>query len=176
MPVIDLCLLKGCHINWNIIWLRNQILSVRGQSCPPDSTDGQDSLCLSSILSDENNFAETSPRRISTLLLVAPVWQSQVWYPGLLELSITRPIWLLKRENLLANPSGVQHPLLVNKPLNLVAWKLSGKNSLIQESQTQLPCLSWTQECQAQTLVTIHPRSSGPAGVLQDRSIHYDAI
>ena len=50
------------------------------------------------------------------LLLVTPTWQSQIWYPLLLEMSIVRPL-LLPRNTSLINAQGEVHPLIANRTL-----------------------------------------------------------
>ena len=68
------------------------------------------------------------PRRI---LLVAPVWPSQSWYPTLLEMSVDRPILLPRWPNLLELRHNHQlHPL--RGKLQLAAWILSGESSQIE--------------------------------------------
>ena len=45
------------------------------------------------------------------ILLVTPPWQSQIWYPFLLEMSTVR-LLLLPRNTSLKNPQGEVHPLI----------------------------------------------------------------
>ena len=62
----------------------------------------------------------------AVVLLIAPVWPTQSWYPLLLQLSTGQPILLPRLDNLLSLPDNPgQHPL--RHKLNLVAWTLSGK-------------------------------------------------
>ena len=74
------------------------------------------------------------------MLLVTPTWQSQLWYPLLLEMSIVRPL-LLPRNASLKNPQGKIHPLIANRTLRLAVWTISGKDYLRREFQKQLPNL-----------------------------------
>ncbi len=61
----------------------------------------------------------------ATVLLIAPTWTTQIWYPMLLELTITNPILLPQWENVLFQPhSGQPHPL--SRSLHLAAWLLCG--------------------------------------------------
>ena len=55
----------------------------------------------------------------ATLLVVAPVWQGQPWFPKLLQLSIRNPILLPFQKDMLKNPRGESHPLLLNSSLRL---------------------------------------------------------
>jgi len=59
------------------------------------------------------------------LILIAPLWQRQVWFPALMELLYDLPIRLPDREDLLRQPKNrVLHPGV--KSLHLVAWPISG--------------------------------------------------
>ena len=51
-------------------------------------------------------------------------WQTQLWHPNLLVMSFSQ-LFLLQR--VLKNPNGEDHPLVINKSLALVAWKVTGK-------------------------------------------------
>ena len=66
----------------------------------------------------------------SDLILVAPVWVTQPWYPLLLELAVGVPILLPKHVEVLENPEGEVHPLLENQTLQLSAWAISGQKNL----------------------------------------------
>ena len=62
----------------------------------------------------------------AVVLLIAPVWPTQSWYPLLLKLSTVQPILLPRLDNLLSLPHNPeQHPL--RHKLDLAAWTLSGK-------------------------------------------------
>lgn len=60
------------------------------------------------------------------LILVCPAWQTQVWFPQLLQLAVADPILLPQSLDLLTSPTGAYHPLLEEDKLHLTAWKLSG--------------------------------------------------
>ena len=69
------------------------------------------------------------------VLLIAPVWTTQSWFPLLLQLLIDRPMLLPKTDYLLVLPqSDALHPLKDN--LILAAWMLSG-NTLLTEDFLQ---------------------------------------
>ena len=72
------------------------------------------------------------------MLLVTPTWQSQIWYPPLLEMSIVRPLLIPRNTNLI-NLQGEVHHLIANTTLGLVVWIMSGKDYLSREFQKQLP-------------------------------------
>ena len=62
--------------------------------------------------------------QVHTMILVAPVWQTQPWYPRLLQLLITNSIIIPHMPNLLLNAQKEVHQLAANKTLRLAAWKV----------------------------------------------------
>lgn len=59
------------------------------------------------------------------LLLITPNWPTQPWWPALLSLSVSHPVLITPRENLLTlPPTNTNHPMGVK--LQLVAWEVSG--------------------------------------------------
>ena len=60
------------------------------------------------------------------LLLVAPVWGQQPWYPILLQMLTDQPVLIPMSQDLLKAPDGSLHPLCVNSRLVLTAWPVSG--------------------------------------------------
>lgn len=61
-----------------------------------------------------------------SLLLIAPIWPAQVWYPLLLSMLNNDPVTLPFSPDLLPNPQQEQHPLILNHHLALAAWPISG--------------------------------------------------
>ena len=110
------------------------------------------------------------------MLLIAPLWVAQPWYPQLLAMTTKPPILLPQQLNLLTNPGGMTHPLLQNATLKLTAWHISGNNYKIEEYQNQLPTLSSMQERQAQEAITTKIGKSFLAGVVNNRLIHFSAL
>ena len=78
----------------------------------------------------------------ATLVLITPLWQAQPWFPTLPQLSISAPTLLPQSSDLLSDPEGHPHSLIMKNRLPLVAWKVSGRNSPIREFQSKLPLLS----------------------------------
>ena len=110
------------------------------------------------------------------LVLITPVWPTQAWYPVLLGMLVDPPILLPQFPNLLSNPRGELHPLLVNKTLILAAWLVSNDQSRQREFQIGLPSLSLHLGDQAQIPFTIQPGISGIAGVVSGKSIHFSPL
>jgi len=78
-------------------------------------------------------------QKVTYLVLVAPVWTSQPWYPLLLDLCIDFPILLPARNDLLSQGPN-NHPL---DQLQLAGWLLSTQVSKRQEFLTKLEKSSW---------------------------------
>ena len=57
----------------------------------------------------------------STILLIAPVWESQPWYPTLLSMLVDFPTLLPIHKDLLTDTFGQHHPLMLVDQLQLAA-------------------------------------------------------
>lgn len=112
----------------------------------------------------------------ASLLLIAPVWRSQPWYPALLELLIDFPLVLPASPTLLTDPFRDPHPLMVTGQLQLAAWKLSGVDSLQREFQRRLHSCWLLDGVRAQTLHTRVLGSDGTAGVVGGKWIPFHAL
>ena len=112
----------------------------------------------------------------SELIMITPLWQSQSWYPLLLQTTTANPILLPKTQSLLRSPEDSPHPLLTKGNLKLVAWRLSGKRTH-QESYRQTLLPSWsTRGERAHNLLTQAPGHSGKAGVWREKLIPLDVL
>ena len=80
-------------------------------------------------------------KKALTMILVTPNWHAQPWYSQILDLCITEPLLLPQSQELLVDPKGQVHALVVNKTLKLMPWKISGKTWLRKEFETRLPIL-----------------------------------
>ena len=107
------------------------------------------------------------------MILVVPVWQSQSWYPRLLQLLIANLIIIHHMPNLLLNVQEGVHSLVANKTLRLATWKVSGNPLLVQGYQSRLPVLSPVLESQVLTQITTCPRENGLAGVPVQCSVNF---
>ena len=79
--------------------------------------------------------------KVDKILIVAPTWQSQTWYPILISMSIEKPISLPRYQHLHVNPQKQLHPFLLNETLRLEVWTVSGESYLQEAFQRQLPNL-----------------------------------
>ena len=112
----------------------------------------------------------------ATLIVVTHAWQTQAWFPKLLEMSIQNPILLPSYLGLLTNPKREVHSLLQNQPVRLVARKVSGKSYLWKKFQKGLPISSPKQEKWEQILIKNWPGESVIVGVVKDKLIPLDVI
>ena len=106
-----------------------------------------------------------------TMTLVTPTWQTQPWYPVILQMSIATPILLPHQTNLLVDPSDKPHPLLEANQLRLAVWKVSGIDTLQVEYRRTLPAYSYKHEGKGLKQLTMAPGKSGLAGVVADKLI-----
>ena len=66
------------------------------------------------------------------------IMKSQTWFPLLPEISVEPPILLLSDSNLLMDPHGNPHPMILQGHLQLVAWTVSGIPYKVEAFQTKL--------------------------------------
>ena len=105
------------------------------------------------------------------ILLITLAWQSQSWYPHLLQMSTNNPILITQVEGLLMGPNMEKYPLIEKGKLKLLAWKISGKSNLQKELQITMQTLSQVPEDKVQSLISNHPGESGITGVVGNKLI-----
>ena len=109
-------------------------------------------------------------------VMVAPVWQNQVWYPRLLELLSHEPILLPETQNILSNTEGGFHPLALQGHLPLAAWPISGKPSVQRDFQRELSRCSPSHGEDQRKLHTVPHGGHGIAGVRNGVCIHFQPL
>jgi hypothetical protein len=109
----------------------------------------------------------------ATLVLVAPLWTAQPWWPLLIELIVDYPIYLGNDPKLLQDVSnqGAIHPLFPS--LKLAVWTISGNITKQWEFQRQLSISSATASRAQPPKPTMSPGLSGVAGVRKGKVIPY---
>lgn len=112
----------------------------------------------------------------ATILLITPAWQTQAWYPSILQMSVQNPLSIPKTRNLLLDPDQKVHPLVKNQSLQLVAWNVSGKNWLQKGFQKTLSLSSQMPGEKVQTLITTRLGESLIAGVVNGMLIPFDVL
>ena len=103
--------------------------TCHGNECLQSQLAGPPRLHFLTICSVMEVPSENEKERELTVVLIAPHWQAQVWFPALLELVMEDPLQLPRLHNLLISPSGNSHPLTSQGELQLVIWKVSGDSS-----------------------------------------------
>jgi hypothetical protein len=120
-------------------------------------------------------LAKTGKER-AELLLIAPTWQAQPWFPRLLQMAVAKPILLPPHPKLLLSPKGEPHPLMGSSELRLAAWKISGNERQQEAFRAELPNCVYKQEGQGQYWLTMAPGKSGLAGVAQGKLIQFEPL
>lgn len=110
------------------------------------------------------------------IVIVTPTWQTQPWYPLLLQMSIDFPVLIPMGSRTLTSPQGEVHPLIVNDTLQLAGWKVSGDITLQKVFQSKLKNFSCTLGNQAQNLLTTVPGRNGIAGVWNGQLIPFQPL
>ena len=85
------------------------------------------------------------------IVIVTPAWQTQPYYPMLLNMSVSSPILLPPMPNLLLCPEGNTHPLMKTQTLKLVVWKVSGDKKEaagVSKQTSELLAAGWRQGTQ----------------------------
>ncbi|KZS13077.1 Uncharacterized protein APZ42_021816 [Daphnia magna] len=113
--------------------------------------------CLSKIRKDK-----------AELVLVAPVWQAQPWWPTIMELACQPPRIIRSSKELLRDPLGNPHPLLARGSLLLAAWMLSGVASKTKDFRTKWSSFLWEQTVKPHQLLTRAPGTVGSVEFLTD--------
>jgi hypothetical protein len=110
------------------------------------------------------------------IVLVAPVWQAQPWWPLLLSLLVQQPFLLPNNKDLLQDPAdpGRTHPMYPR--LHLGVFRISNDDTRQKAFLHTLPTYS------SQQLVVPHAKptnlvgSVGAAGVLHDKLIRFQQL
>ena len=103
------------------------------------------------------------------LILIAPIWSIQPWYPALLNLCVREPVLLPQGKEILINPKNIVHPMMVENLLTLAAWLVLGKHFCVKEFQKTLLTSSQIPDEKAHSLIMSQPGKNDPAGVLNEK-------
>ena len=101
------------------------------------------------------------------VILVAPVWKSQPWYPLLLSLLVDWPR-LLPKLDMVSESVPIMPQLAV--------WSISGKDSINKVFQARLQTSSSIHGGQKQTSPMTHYSGDGIAGVLNGVPMHFQDL
>ena len=111
-------------------------------------------------------------RQCARLVLVAPVWKSQVWYPVLLTLLVDHPCLLPARESTILQMHTIPLPIKGHE-VQLAVWPISGDPVKRENFLRKLLPLSWHHGDQNLSPTTTHSFTSGSAGVVNGIEIPF---
>ena len=111
--------------------------------------------------------------KVKQVLIIAPVWPAQHWYPLMLQMLADYPLLLPKKTDLLLNPHRQCHPLIQNGHLTLGAWLVSGIPCQVANFQKILSQSTMPHGENQQQNRMIQPGISGLAGANQGRLIPF---
>ena len=118
--------------------------------------------CLQKILIDK-----------ATVLLIAPVWKTQPWYPLLLQLSVKTPVLLPRQPELLRLRHNGQHHAMWNT-MQLPAWRLSGSPYQQEAFRSRCPTSFCYHGVGEPTPNSIQHGIDGTAGVFTNTLILFE--
>ena len=110
------------------------------------------------------------------IILVAPIWTAQSWWPLLLNLLIEQPVLLPSSRHLLRDPADPQriHPMFPR--LHLAVFHVSGDSTKQWEFQTLLRKFSFRHPANLQGKRINQLGDAGVAGVLRERLILFQHL
>ncbi len=124
-------------------------------------------VCLSPVCPNRSLFM-----KVDHLVLVAPVWPTQPWYPLLLQTSVDLPVLIPPSPQLLSKGE-LLHPLT---NLQLAGWRLSAKSIKHQNFQRKLQRFYWQPGDKILDQPMPPPGVSGLAGVVNEKLIHFQHL
>ena len=107
-------------------------------------------------------LAKVQREQVEIVLMIAPVWPTQPWYPSLLGLLIDYPRLIPQGENTLWGTPQSPVPAVVPQ---LAVWPISSRDIAQRAFQQELENCSWRHGGQNQPSRTILCSSNGLAGV-----------
>ena len=111
-----------------------------------------------------------------TLIVITPVWVTQPWYPILLGMSVHPPLLLPMYKEILTDPAGNYHPLVLNNSLKLSAWLVSGQEWRVKKFHQGLPTLSQNPDLWELDILTTQPGRNLVAGAVKGKSILFTVV
>ena len=106
------------------------------------------------------------------VVLIAPVWKTQVWYPTLLSLLVGYPYRLPVHREVVWQVHPVPPPF-EGDTIQLAAWPISGKAAERKNFLSKLQASSRHHGDPSRTQTTTHSFTSGRAGVIQGIEIPF---
>ena len=116
-------------------------------------------------------LAQVKMQEVS-LVLIAPVWKSQVWYPVLLSLVVDCPCLLPASRSTILQLHTVPPPVWGHE-VQLAVWPISGDPARRDSFLVKLQTSSWHHGDLSPRRATTHSFSSGSAGVVNGAEIPF---
>ena len=104
-----------------------------GDRCNDTKLEHRSSLSISPINMISRVLLKIKQQFVPLLILIAPVWSTQEWYPELLNLCVREPVLLPQGKKNLLSPKHIAHPFMVENSLTLASWLVSGKPFSVKE-------------------------------------------
>ena len=108
-----------------------------------------------------------------TMVVIAPVWKSQPWYPILLEMIVDFPVLIPHQENLILPTHSECLPEVIPQ---LAAWLISGNSIMMKKFQRKAQSCSLPHGDKKLANLTTHSFESGCAGVLNGILIQFQDL
>ena len=102
------------------------------------------------------------------LILVAPIWPSQPWYPRLLSLLVAHPLRIDPQGRVMAEDLDLVPPLAV--------WPISGNTTQVNDFQMRLQTSSYRHGAKKPPNRMTHCAGGGLAGVLHGKPIPFQDL
>ena len=112
-------------------------------------------------------------RQQAELVLVAPVWKAQGWYPELLEMLVRPPLLIPQRRDLVTATHPDSLPEVVPQ---LAVWAISGSATETARFRRELRSCSWRHGNRSHPGRMTHSLESGSAGVVNGTVIPFHAL
>ena len=107
--------------------------------------DGDEGLCQPSMEPDGRVLARTRQQQ-AELVLVAPVWKAQGWYPVLLEMLVKVPLLIPLKGNLITATHKDSLPEVCSSTSHVDYLRQRYKDCQVSEGATKLLLASWRQK------------------------------
>ena len=183
-PEIIQCFLKNREIDLFATRLTNQLKSYVSwrpdpQAVATDAFSIDWSQLKGYAFPPFNLIPRTLMKVISdnaNIVLVAPIWQTQHWWPLLLQLAVQLPVLLPASPTLLQDPSNPKaiHPMYTR--LRLAVWTISNNSAQQQAFRQELPVFYPRLHASPSTNHMIMHGQNGTAGVVEGKLIQFQPL
>jgi hypothetical protein len=112
----------------------------------------------------------------ATIVLLAPIWQGQTWWPLLLQLAIRCPMFLPSAPETLENPANPTTIHLMFPRLHLAVWLVSNESVKQETFRNTLHDFSQPLLVNRLTRLTTPYGENGVAGVIHGKLIQFQQV